>query len=148
MKRTSRRPKRRSKRSSRRNATRPVERVSFDDVVRHINWTDPDAIGMRSMVPTGDGEDMEWTLERWKTKDLPRPRVDVRSKARRYKSEIQAGSEPPAVVIAETRPVYDEMTGKVVIRPRMEIWDGNHRIAAAQEADLSELDAYVGRRKV
>jgi hypothetical protein len=114
-------------------------------MMRHLDWIDPDAIGGHSWhLP---GEDMAWSFERWKVKDLPSAPHRTGAKVRKYVAAIDAGSEPPAIVLAEGKPEYDSFTGELLRRPPMEVWDGAHRIAAAREAGLDEIDAYVGRHK-
>jgi hypothetical protein len=123
--------------------------VHWKEVVHHLDTTDPNSLGGRSTVSQG-ADEFDWTLERHRIAVLPRARPFADT-VPRYAEMMRGGSAPPAIVIAE----HEEGGGYDATPDRphhmggaFEVWDGNHRLAAAQRAGLEEVDVYVGRRKM
>ena len=131
---------------SRRNPT-VLQPATLRQVQSHLDWTDPDAIGGRSLhIPRGD--DYDWTLERWAVSDLPAISPMSKRKAGEYTTIMRSGGlDIPALVMTEGKPEYDSITGEILRRGRMEMFDGAHRLYAARDAGVKELDVFVGRRR-
>jgi hypothetical protein len=77
-------------------------------------------------------EELVWTRERYPVAGLKVEPVSA-ADVRRYARRMDAGEQPPPVVLAERDP------------GRFAVIDGAHRVAAAKHLGLAEVDAWVGR---
>lgn len=119
--------------------------VHWKEVVHHLDNTDPSHFAGRSTIGE-NADEYQWTLETLRVDELPRARVFVKESVPKYAELIRGGSKPPAIVIAERSDSYEPVGPRHRMGGQFEIWDGNHRLAAAARAGLEEVDVYVGRK--
>lgn len=119
-----------------------VEERLPDGSLRFVNIAPYD---LRFYLPRDDAE-FEFTLERVDPRDRqlsPRPVHGGQQLVNTYAKAMKNGDTFPPVVLLERH--TDERWGDELETPIVEIFDGNHRVAAARQAGVPLL-AYVGRK--